>query len=124
MLLSPLICCCFSSFFSSSSAEKIVIIEALIVKGHVLLLEKVRSSVTSDSKKAETVVQRCSVKKVFVKISQNSQENTCARVSYLMKLQAVAGLRPATLLKKRLWHRCFPVNFAKSLTTPIFIEHL
>ena len=21
----------------------------------------------------------------------------------------VAGLRPATLLKKRLWHRCFPV---------------
>ena len=23
----------------------------------------------------------------------------------------VAGLRPATLLKKRLWHRCFPVNF-------------
>ena len=25
----------------------------------------------------------------------------------------VAGLRPATLLKKRLWHSCFPVNFAK-----------
>ena len=24
----------------------------------------------------------------------------------------------ATLLKKRLWHRCFPVNFAKSLRTP------
>ena len=27
----------------------------------------------------------------------------------------VAGLRPATLLKERLWHRCFPVNFAKFL---------
>ena len=27
----------------------------------------------------------------------------------------VAGLRPATLLKKRLWHRWFPVNFAKFL---------
>ena len=27
----------------------------------------------------------------------------------------VAGLRPATLLTKRFWHRCFPVNFAKSL---------
>ena len=25
----------------------------------------------------------------------------------------VAGLCPATLLKKRLWHRCFPVNFVK-----------
>ena len=27
-------------------------------------------------------------------------------------------LRPTTLLKKRLWHRCFPVNFAKFLRTP------
>ena len=44
----------------------------------------------------------------------NSQENTCARVSFLIKLQAP----PATLLKKRLWHRCFPVNFAKFLRTP------
>ena len=26
-------------------------------------------------------------------------------------------LRPATLLKKRLWYRCFPVNFAKFLRT-------
>ena len=24
----------------------------------------------------------------------------------------------------RLWHRCFPVNFAKFLRTPIFKEHL
>ena len=29
----------------------------------------------------------------------------------------VAGLSPATLLKKRLVHRCFPVNFAKFLRT-------
>ena len=29
----------------------------------------------------------------------------------------VAGLRPVTLLKKRFWHRCFPVNFAKFLRT-------
>ena len=27
----------------------------------------------------------------------------------------VTVLRPATLSKKRLWHRCFPVNFAKFL---------
>ena len=31
---------------------------------------------------------------------------------------------PATLLKKRLWHRCFPVNFAKFLRTPFLTEHL
>ena len=30
----------------------------------------------------------------------------------------VAGLRPATLLKKRLWDSGFPVNFAKFLRTP------
>ena len=29
----------------------------------------------------------------------------------------VTGLRPATLLKKRPWHRCFPVNFARFLRT-------
>ena len=29
----------------------------------------------------------------------------------------VGDFRPATLLKKRLWHRCFPVNFAKFLRT-------
>ena len=32
----------------------------------------------------------------------------------------VEGLRPATLLKKRISHSCFPVNFAKFLRTPFF----
>ena len=36
----------------------------------------------------------------------------------------VAGLRPETLFKKRVWHRCFPVNFVKLLRTPFFTEHL
>ena len=52
---------------------------------------------------------RHSIKKGFLEIIQNSRENTCTRVS---------GLRPATLLKKRLCHRCFPVNFVKFLTSP------
>ena len=30
----------------------------------------------------------------------------------------VGGLSPATLLKKGLWHKRFPVNFAKFLRTP------
>ena len=42
---------------------------------------------------AEAVVQRCSVKKVFLEISQNSQKNTCARVSFLIKLQASGFFR-------------------------------
>ena len=35
----------------------------------------------------EVIAQMCSVKKVFLEISRNSQKNTCARVSYLIKLQ-------------------------------------
>ena len=50
-------------------------------------------------------------KKGFLKISQNSQESTCARVPFLIKLQAP----PASLLKKRLRYRCFPLNFAMFL---------
>ena len=43
-------------------------------------------------KNSESVVRRCSVKKVFLEILQNSQENACARVSFLIKLQ-VSGLQ-------------------------------
>ena len=35
------------------------------------------------------IVRWCSVKKVFLEISQNWQENTCARVSFLIKLQGL-----------------------------------
>ena len=34
----------------------------------------------------EAISQRCSVKKVFLEITQNSQKNTSARVSFLIKL--------------------------------------
>ena len=51
--------------------------------------------------------RRCSTGYMFLKNSQNSQGNTCARPSSLIKLQG------ATLLKKRHWQRCFRVSFAK-----------
>ena len=69
------------------------------------------------TKTAEAVSQRRSVKKVFLEILQNLQENTCARVSF-----RVVGLMPGTLLKKRLWQRFFSVNFAKILRTPFLTE--
>ena len=31
---------------------------------------------------------------------------------------------PATFLKKRLWHRCFPVDFTKILRTLFITEYL
>ena len=60
---------------------------------------------------------------VFLNILQDSQENACIVVSFLIKLQAW-GLLPAALLKKWLQHRCFNVNFVKFLRTPFFIVHL
>ena len=40
----------------------------------------------------DAVARRCSVKKVFLEISQNSQGSICTRVSVLIKLQA-SGLQ-------------------------------
>ena len=55
---------------------------------------------------AETVARRCFIKKVFLEILRNSEENTWAS----------------------LWHetvaQAFPVKFAKFLRTPFLTEHL
>ena len=67
----------------------------------------------------EALVQRCSVKKVFLEISQNLQN-----LRQSLFFDKVASLMPATLLRERLWHRCFPVNYAKFLRAPFFIEHV
>ena len=40
--------------------------------------------------------QRRSVKKVFLKISQNSQENTCVRVSSVFEMQSILESRDLT----------------------------
>ena len=57
-------------------------------------------------------------KKLFLKILQNSQENTCARVSFLIKLPA-SGLQ---LYSKSDFGTgiCLPVNFAKFLRKPFW----
>ena len=64
-----------------------------------------------------SVVQlTCSIKKMFLKILQNSQKNTCARIS-------LYSLRPAILSKKRLGYRCFLANSINFFILP-FMEHL
>ena len=50
------------------------------------------------------------LKKLFLKISQNSQEKNISR-SLLFEI--ATGHRPANLLKQRLRHRCFPEDFDK-----------
>ena len=52
--------------------------------------------------------RRCSIEIGVVKIlTKFTGKHLC------QSLFKVTGLRPATLLKMRLWHRCFPVNFVK-----------
>ena len=68
----------------------------------------------------EAVVQRCSLKKVFLEISQNSQENTCARASFLIKLQALV----AHFIKKATQAQVFPCEFCEISQDTFFTEHL
>ena len=53
----------------------------------------------------EAIVQRCYVKKVFLEISQNSQENTCARVSFLIKLAQVFSCEFCEISKNTFFQR-------------------
>ena len=59
--------------------------------------------------------QRCSARKgVLRNFSKFTGKHLCQVLFY----NKVAGPEPATLLKARLWHRCFLMNFAKLLRTP------
>ena len=56
---------------------------------------------------SEAVVVPVGVPENFKKFTE---EHLC-----LSLLNEIAGLQAGSLFKKRLWHRCFSVNFAKYL---------
>ena len=58
--------------------------------------------------------QRCSIKK---RVLRNFTEFTGKHLCQSLFFKKVLGLSPATLLKKRLRHRCYRVNFVKLLRT-------
>ena len=78
-----------------------------------------------NNQKTHCIFFRSNRQEVFCKIgvlrniAKFTGKHLC-QASFLIKLHA----GPATLLKKRPWHRCFPRNFAKFLRTPFLIEHL
>ena len=67
---------------------------------------------------------RSSRPEVFCKkyVLKNFAKFTAKHLCQSLFFSKVAG-KPATLLKKRLWHSCFPVNFGKFLRIPSFTEH-
>ena len=66
--------------------------------------------------------QRRSMEKGVLKNFTKFTGNSCARASFSNK---VAGLRPSTLLKKRICHRClFSCEFCEISKNTLFTEHL
>ena len=55
-------------------------------------------------------IRRCFVKKLFLKISQNSQESTCARVSFLA----------CNFIKKEALTQVFPCEFCEIFKNTFF----
>ena len=82
-----------------------------------------------DLKRQRSSHQRCSVQKGVLR---NSTKFTGKQLYQNLFFHKVTGLRPATLLKKRprlatllkkrLWHRCFLVNFVKFVIT-LFLQN-
>ena len=68
-------------------------------------------------KTSKAVSRRCPIKKIFLKsFSKFTGKNLC----WSLLFNKVANLRPATLLKKRLWQRYFLVRYVKFLRTPFW----
>ena len=85
------------------------IVQLLLVSWYVFFITSRRSH------------QRCSMKKG---VPRNITKFTRKHLCQSLFLNKVSGLRFATLLKMRLWHICFLVNFAEFLRTPFLTEHL
>ena len=65
------------------------------------------------------VRKSCSVKKVLLKILQNSQKNTCTRASFLIKLQTAGNF-----IKKEALAQVFFFQFCEMFMNIFFIEHI
>ena len=72
----------------------------------------------SEKLKAETVVRICSVKKVFLEVVLNPQENTCARVSFLQPYECI-------FIKIESLTQAFSCDFCEHLSKNTFLtEHI
>ena len=76
---------------------------------------------TLSSNKIDEIIDRNSHRRcsVIKGVLRNFVKFTEKKLYQSLFFNEVTSLRPATLLKNRLWHRCFPVIFTKFLRTPI-----
>ena len=99
----------FSVLNKSSGSMKLIPVYILIFSLKVL---------THQSRKTRNKINNLSLLCLFKKPQKavliffsNCQENICAVIFF----NKVASFKHATLLKKKPWHRCFPLNFANVL---------
>ena len=67
---------------------------------------------------------RCYVKNVFLEISQNSQENTSARDSFLIKLQARGQQLYCNFIKIESLTQVFSCGFCEIFNNTLFYRNL
>ena len=96
---------CINSFNLSS--------RYLLISAHFLWIS------WKNQKNFKSSHQKCSIKKVFLQILQNSQENTCARVSFLIKLLVWV----LQLIKKETLAQVFLCEFCQIFKNNFFTEH-
>ena len=103
-------CVALVSFVSHSCRTRVAFVSLVLYNYELILTE----------------AQRCSLKRVFLEISQNSQENTCARAFLFHK---VAGVRPVwkyPLRKTRYfqkWH-CLGIRRCVEIFHPTTIYYV
>ena len=108
----------------SSFLKRVCIFQKICFKVKIFKMFKISSDCyikTCRSLKRRAIF-RSSRPEVFFK--KDFLRNFAEQLRWSLFFNKVAGLRPATLLKKRLWRRCFSLNFMKYLRTPLFIKHL
>ena len=57
-------------------------------------------------------------------ILKNFAKFTGKQLCQSLLFNKAAGLKPAILLKRKLWHRCFLMNFCETFKNTFFVKHL
>ena len=85
-----------------------------ICSNMIIKILKLKLATESSFKSNIRFLNRSSRPQMFCKKGalKNFEKFTGKHLNQSLFFNKVADLRTATLLKKRLWHRCFPVNFA------------
>ena len=100
-----------------NSSLKLVIDTQFIEKNKSKLAHKNTTTKTCKRLRSSRPEVFCKKGGVFINFAKFTGKHLCLSLFF-------ADLRPETLSKKRLWHGCFPVKFAKFLRTRFLTEHV